>query len=168
MMQITTETQLPHQSLHQSPHQSLYDRDFNLWLEHLIAQLKSRKLEDIDVENLVKELESLAARDRRELKNRLTTLLEHLLKRCYVRSEYDYAGWQVTIARTRIEIENILEQSPSLRNYLNSPELFQNALQNSLRILRANSDYKSIEFPNSWQFESDIDSLLNIDFWEID
>jgi hypothetical protein len=145
---------------------SLYEQDLNLWLERSIAQLKSGKLEDIDVANLIEELAGLAARDRRELKNRLTTLLEHLLKRCYVKSEYDYAGWQVTIARTRIEIENILEQSPSLKNYINSPELFQNALQNSLRILRANSDYKSIEFPDSWQFESDIDSVLNIDFWD--
>jgi hypothetical protein len=47
---------------------SLYDRDFY----------------NLDVENLVEELEGLAGRDKRELKNRLRTLLEHLLKRLYV------------------------------------------------------------------------------------
>jgi hypothetical protein len=96
----------------------------------------------------------------------LTTLLEHLLKRCYVKSDYDYAGWQVTIARTRIEIENILEQSPSLKNYINSPELFDAAFKNALRIVRAESGYKSIDFPDSWQFRNDIDSILSVNFWE--
>jgi hypothetical protein len=76
---------------------SLYDRDLNLWLEAAIAQLKAGDFHNLDVENLVEELEGLAGRDRRELENRLTTLLEHLLKRCYVKSEYDYAGWVRTI-----------------------------------------------------------------------
>jgi hypothetical protein len=144
----------------------LYESDLNLWLENAIAQLKSGKLQDLDIENLIEELEGLAGRDRRELKNRLTTLLEHLLKRCYVKSDYDYAGWQVTIARTRIEIENILEQSPSLKNYINSPELFDAAFKNALRIVRAESGYKSIDFPDSWQFRNDIDSILSVNFWE--
>lgn len=150
-----------------APKTSLYECDLNLWLETTIAQLKSGKLHDLDVENLVEELEGLAGRDRRELKSRLTALLEHLLKRCYVKSEYDYAGWQTTIARTRIEIENILEQSPSLRNYINSPELFQNAFRNSLRIVREESGYKSANFPDLWEFDYDVDSLLTINFWEI-
>ena len=91
---------------------SLYDQDLNLWLETVIAQLKSGSLENLDIENLVEELEGLAGRDRRELRRRLSTLLEHLLKRCYVESEYDYAGWEITIDRTRFEIIGILSQSP--------------------------------------------------------
>jgi len=145
----------------------LYKQDLNLWLEQAIAQLKSGQLKELDIENLIEELEGLAGRDRRELKNRLTTLLEHLLKRCYVESEYDYAGWQITIIRNRIEIENILEQSPSLKHYLNSPELFENAYNSALRLVRAESDYKSVNFPNSWQFGSDIDAILSVDFWEL-
>jgi len=144
----------------------LYEQDLNLWLEGAIAQLKSGQLKELDIENLIEELEGLAGRDRRELKNRLTTLLEHLLKRCYVKSEYDYAGWQVTIIRTRIEIENILEQSPSLRNYLNSPELFENVYKAALRLVRCESG-KLVKFPNSWQFSSDIDTILSVDFWEL-
>ena len=66
---------------------SLYEQDLNLWLETAIAQLKSGDLQNLDVENLVEELEGLAGRDRRELKSRLATLIEHLLKRCYVKSE---------------------------------------------------------------------------------
>jgi hypothetical protein len=146
---------------------SLYEQDLNLWLETAIAQLKAGDLQSLDVENLIEELEGLAGRDRRELKNRLATLLEHLLKRCYVRSEYDYAGWENTIYRTRFEILNILEQSPSLINYINQPEVFQSAFEFSLRILRKNEDYKNSDFPNSWQFSDDIENILNIDFWDL-
>jgi len=63
---------------------SLYDRDLHLWLEEMIAQLKAGDFQNLDIENLVEELEGLASRDRREIKQRLTTLIEHLLKRCYV------------------------------------------------------------------------------------
>lgn len=145
---------------------SLYDRDLNLWLEAAIAQLKAGDFHNLDVENLVEELEGLAGRDRRELENRLTTLLEHLLKRCYVKSEYDYAGWVRTINRTRMEIRKIFKQSPSLKNYANSSELFQDAFEDALQLMRADPDYKSVNFPDTWQFSRDIDSLLTIDFWD--
>jgi hypothetical protein len=149
-----------------APKQSLYERDLNLWLENAIAQLKQGQLQDLDVENLIEELEGLAGRDRRELKQRLTTLIEHLLKRCYVKSDYDYAGWVETIDRTRNIIRDILKQSPSLKNYVNDPELFQNAFNDALRIVRRNQGYKSVNFPDSWQFSRDIESILVIDFWE--
>ena len=145
---------------------SLYDQDLNLWLETAIIQLKTGNLQELDVENLIEELEGLAGRDRRELKNRLTTLIEHLLKRCYVKSEYDYAGWQTTIARTRIKIREILRQSPSLKNYINSRELFQQSFEDALFIVRSGVGYKSVEFPDSWEFNQDIESMLSVDFWE--
>ncbi len=145
---------------------SLYDQDLNLWLETAIMQLKAGDLQSLDIKNLIEELEGLAGRDRRELKNRLATLLEHLLKRCYVKSEYDYAGWENTIYRTRFEILNILEQSPSLKNYINQPEVFQSAFEFSLRILRKNKDYKNSDFPSNWQFSNDIEDILNTDFWD--
>ena len=108
----------------------------------------------------------MAGRDRRELENRLTTLLEHLLKRLYVKSEYDYAGWVRTINRTRMEIYKILRQSPSLKNYANSPELFQDAFDDALKLMRSDPDYKSVNFPNTWQFSRDIDAILNVNFCE--
>lgn len=145
---------------------SLYDRDLNLWLETAIAQLKTGNLQDLDIENLIEELEGLAGRDRRELKNRLATLIEHLLKRCYVKSEYDYAGWVETIDRTRYAIRDILKQSPSLKNYVKSPELFQEAFDDALRLVRRNQGYKSVQFPDKWEFSCAIDDILRTDFWE--
>ena len=154
------------QALPKPSQTSLYDRDLNLWLEEAIAQLKVGNFHNLDVENLIEELEGLAGRDRRELKQRLTTLIEHLLKRCYVNSEYDCAGWVETIDRTRNSIRDILKQSPSLKSYASNPELFQDAFEDALRIVKRNKGYKSVDFPKSWQFSHDIDLLLTIDFWE--
>ena len=144
--------------------QSLYESDLNLWLEQTIAQLQAGNFHDLDIANLIEELDGLAGRDRRELKQRLTTLIEHLLKRCYIKSEYDYAEWVRTINRTRLAICDILKQSPSLKNHANSPELFQEAFEDALRLLRSDPDYTSIEFPDNWQFSYDIDALLNANF----
>ena len=79
----------------------------------------------------------MARRDRRELKSRLAKLIEHLLKRCYIKTEYDYAGWEETIDRNRFEILNILEQSPSLKNYINVPDVFQQAFDFALRTVES-------------------------------
>ena len=115
----------------------LYKQDLNLWLEQAIAQLKLGQLKELDIENLIEELEGLARRDRRELKSRLAKLIEHLLKRCYIKTEYDYAGWEETIDRNRFEILNILEPSPSLKNYINVPDVFQQAFDFALRTVES-------------------------------
>jgi Domain of unknown function DUF29 len=150
-----------------TPKVSLYDRDLNLWLEMAIGQLKTGDLHNLDVENLIEELEGLAGRDKRELRSRLATLLEHLLKRCYVKSNYDYAGWEITIDRTRFEIMGILQDSPSLKNYLGSHELFYEAFALALRTVRKNQGYDFVEFPDTWQFSYDMDAILSVDFWEV-
>jgi hypothetical protein len=96
---------------------SLYDRDLNLWVEHTLAQLKARDFNNLDLENLIEELEGLAGRDRRELKNRLGELLEHILKRTYVSMPENYRGWLESINKQRITLRDLLEQSPSLKPY---------------------------------------------------
>ena len=73
-------------------------------------------LQNLDIDNLIEELEGLAGRDRRELKNRLKTLLEHLLKRLYVNISQEFNGWERAIREQRSQLESILEQSPSLRS----------------------------------------------------
>jgi hypothetical protein len=141
---------------------SLYDQDLHLWLETAIAQLKAGDLNDLDIENLIEELDGLAGRDRRELKNRLRVLLEHLLKRLYIDMPQEFNGWQRTIREQRRQIELILEQSPSLRNIW--IEYFDDQWRSAIKDVRA--EYQKTTFPDVWQFSRDIDSLLNIDFWE--
>ncbi|CAN1209884.1 DUF29 domain-containing protein [Tumidithrix helvetica PCC 7403] len=141
---------------------SLYERDLNLWLEQAISQLKSGDFHNLDVVNLIEELEGLAGRDRRELKSRLRTLLEHLLKRIYINLPECFNGWEITIREQRSQLEDIFEQSPSLKAIWE--EAFNSAWRSALK--NTCQEYRNFTFPDAWQFSHDIDSLLTIDFWE--
>jgi hypothetical protein len=145
--------------------QTLYDTDLNLWLETVIAQLRSGDLQNIDVENLIEELEGLAGRDRRELKNRLTVLVEHILKRCYVDMSNEFRGWEKTIRQQRSELKELLNQSPSLKRYF--AQRFDDAFDDALIEVRDEYESKGYQFPDTWQFGCDIDSILSAEFWKI-
>ncbi|MEI6426792.1 MAG: DUF29 domain-containing protein [Pseudanabaena sp. ELA607] len=141
--------------------QTLYDTDLNLWLETVIAQLRSGDLQNVDVENLIEELEGLAGRDKREVASCLKTLIEHLLKRCYVDMPNEFRGWEVTIRTQRFELEQILEQSPSLKRHF--VESFDKCFKVAVKDVQGN--YPQYQLPDTWQFGCDIDSMLNQEFW---
>lgn len=145
-----------------APPSTLYDRDLNLWLGEAIAKLKAGDFHNLDVENLIEELEGLAGRDRREIDSRLITLLEHILKRCYVNMPDCFGGWQNTIATQRNELTLILEQSPSLKRYF--LDRFDRNFAAALR--KVTDAYPKFEFPNKWQFERDVDAVMSVKFWE--
>lgn len=140
---------------------SLYESDYLLWTQETIAKLKARDFDHVDFENLIEEIEDLGRSYRDELESRLDVLLSHILKRLYVPLANDYNGWERTIREQRKQIRRRLEKSPSLKNYL--PEVFDNIWQDVIKEVR--EDYPQYEFPDLWQFERDIDTLLNGNFW---
>jgi hypothetical protein len=146
MTQITTKT--------------LYDRDFALWVEETVTKLKEREFDRVDWENVIEEIESLSKRDKRELKNRLITLFEHILKRDYVPLPDCYRGWEVTIKRTQSQLRDIIADSPSLGNLLQeiARDCYYEALANMQIEYEAN-------FPSLYPFSDDVDSLLTEEFW---
>ncbi len=141
---------------------SLYDRDFLLWIEDTVTKLKARDFEHLDLENLIEEVESLGRSERRELLSRLTTLVEHLIKRLYVPIPNDYNGWERTIREQRRQLRALLKDSPSLMSTWSEffPEAWD-AARNDLC-----EEYKQVSFPDRWPYASDIESILNLDFWE--
>jgi hypothetical protein len=140
---------------------TLYDRDLNLWLLETIERLKARNYETIDFEHLIEELEGLAGRDKRELESRLGVMLNHLLKRLYVASPYDYRGWESTIREQRRQLQLLLKQSPSLRSYF--IEVFSAAWQYGLSEVKY--DYPQVQFPHEWEFDSNVEAILSEEFW---
>lgn len=140
----------------------LYDRDFVAWCEATVVHLKAHKFDEVDLDHLIEEIEGLAGRDKRELQSRLIVLLTHLLKRIYVRSSYDYRGWENTVREQRQELELLLKQSPSLCNYF--AEVFDSSRQYALKNVRAN--YPQVQFPDSWPFSREVDNLLSETFWQ--
>ena len=144
------------------PPLTLYNRDLDLWLETAIAQLKAGDFHNLDVENLIEELEGLSGSNKREVETRLKRLIEHILKRCYVDIPEYYRGWLLTIFEQRDELKTLLRQSPSLKHHF--LKMFDDCFETSLK--RIKIEYPDYQFPDKWQFGCNIDTMLNVDFWE--
>ena len=95
--------------------ESLYESDFLLWTQDTIAKLRAKDFDHVDLENLIEEIESLGKSDKKEIKSRLTTLLEHLIKRIYIDMPQEFNGWERTIRNQRTGIELAMMDSPSLK-----------------------------------------------------
>jgi hypothetical protein len=141
---------------------SLYERDFLLWTEETVNLLKTRDFDDLDLDNLIEEIEALGRSEKKELKSRLLTLLEHILKRLYVKIPREYNGWERTIREQRIQIELLLDDSPSLKTQWY--EACDRAWELALK--KVSGDYPKVEFPDICPFATSIETLLNRDFWE--
>jgi hypothetical protein len=141
---------------------SLYESDYLLWTQEVVLKLKARDFDNVDLENLIEEIEDLGHSKKDELKSRLNTLLEHLLKRIYVDMPQEFNGWQRTIREQRKRLDWLLDANPSLKTVWN--DTFNIAWRYALRDIR--EDYPQYQFPNTWQFGRDIETVLNTVFWE--
>ncbi len=129
--------------------QTLYERDYALWLETTIEQLRQGKFSVLDLENLIEELESMGRSDRRDAESLLTRLFEHLLKLSYweLEREYNQRGWKVEIRNFRLQINNLLEDSPSLKSYLE--KIFEKSYNNARKMLIDATGLDATNFPTS-------------------
>ncbi len=75
---------------------TLYDKDFYAWTQQQVELLKAQQWNQVDIENLIEELDSLGKQQRQELRNRLGVLLGHLLKWHY-QPEARSKSWTGTI-----------------------------------------------------------------------
>ncbi|AFY61268.1 DUF29 domain-containing protein [Synechococcus sp. PCC 6312] len=135
----------------------LYEQDLVLWYQETLTRLQQRDFNQLDIENLIEEIESLANRERRELRSRLFVLLCHYLKRLYVPSEPDYRGWDATIRKQQRQLRQILKDSPSLKNYAHEQfsEIWHDALE------EVNAAYPNVTFPQAWSLTQTIDELVS-------
>jgi hypothetical protein len=96
---------------------SLYEQDFYAWTQEQARLIKQKAFEKLDITHLFDEVESMGAREKSELKSRLTILLMHLLKWKY-QPEYQSKSWKATIMEQRFSIQDVLDDNPSLKSQL--------------------------------------------------
>ena len=110
----------------------IYDRDYHLWLEETAQLLKNRDFNQLDLENLIEEIETLGRSERNKLISSLRLIYQHLLKWQY-QPEKRSKSWTDTIDRERDNINDYIEDMPSLKRLLDNPEAIAKAYNRGRR-----------------------------------
>ena len=123
---------------------SLYEIDNEQWLEQTINLLKNNRLEELDLEHLIEELEELSRRDKLTVESFLEQIIRHLLLYQYWTEQNDDNSnhWKAEIMSFRTQTNEYLNQN--LRNHLltNQSKIYEKAL----KYVRQKTGYK-ITFP---------------------
>ncbi|BAZ70450.1 MAG: DUF29 domain-containing protein [Pelatocladus maniniholoensis HA4357-MV3] len=138
----------------------LYETDFYAWTQEQVSLLKAQKWDEVDTGNLIEEIESLGRKERQELRNRLGVLLGHLLKWQF-QSEKRSSSWLGTIREQRVQIKLLLEDSPSLKPYLN--EIFLAAYELGLALAIRETQLGEQIFPEKCPYTPE--QVTNPDFF---
>ncbi|MDJ0731798.1 MAG: DUF29 domain-containing protein [Crocosphaera sp.] len=125
----------------------LYETDDHLWLEGTIRLLKENCLEELDVENLIEELDSLGRRDKNRVESFLRQIIIHLLLLQYWTNEYNYnyRHWRGEIATFRVQINKYL--TTNLKNYLT--EALEAIYQDAVFIVTEKTGLNKSVFPEN-------------------
>lgn len=91
-----------------------YEKDFYGWTQEQASLLRTGRLNELDIENLVEEVETMGRSEKRELESRLTVLLLHLLKWKY-QDVRRGRGWELFIDEQRLRFVETLEENPGLK-----------------------------------------------------
>jgi len=139
---------------------SLYEVDFYGWTQEQVELLRSGRLGEIDLYNVIEEIEDMGKRQKQELRSRLTILFVHLLKWQY-QPNLQGRSWVLTIKVQRFEIKNHLAENSSLKSSLN--DAIGKAWKAALLKAEQETGLRSSTFPQEcpWAFEQ----VMDDDFW---
>src|SRR3954447_13984930 len=96
---------------------SLYDQDFFAWANEQARLLRAGRLSEADIAHIAEEIESMGRSEKRELVNRLTVLLLHLLKWQF-QPTHRGTSWRLSINNARDALADHLDDNPSLKSQL--------------------------------------------------
>lgn len=99
---------------------TIYEQDFQVWLERTISHLQKGEFAALDIDNLIEELTELGKSEKRTLESNLMILLAHLLK---LKVQHDAPpsmkdSWYRSVIEHRQRVQKNLRDTPSLKSYL--------------------------------------------------
>ena len=139
---------------------TLYDTDFVQWLDCTAQLLKERRFDELELDKLIEEIETLNQHEKQAIEQSLEILLTHLLKWHY-QPGHRSRIWQSTIQEQRQRIAKLLKDSPSLKNYV------QYKFKACYALARQRADAETIIFLQSFpeQCPYSMTEILNADFF---
>ncbi|MEH2387546.1 MAG: DUF29 domain-containing protein [Nostoc sp.] len=141
---------------------TLYEQDFYAWVEQTAELLRLQHWDTLDLEHLIEEVVDLGKSQQRALQSALRLVLSHLLKWKY-QPERRSRSWQVTITRERLNLDELLQESPSLRRFLNDAEWINITYQRSRREAIVETGLLEDDLAIGCPFT--VDEILDLDFY---
>lgn len=96
-----------------------YETDFYLWTQQQAALLRQGALSAIDVKHLAEEIEDMGRSQRDATGSHTVIVIMHLLKWKYQQDRRSNS-WRDSVVNGRIQIEDLLENNPSLKPQMQS------------------------------------------------
>ncbi|MEB3120017.1 MAG: DUF29 domain-containing protein [Snowella sp.] len=138
---------------------TLYEQDFNLWLEETVNLLKNRQLDQLDYDNLIEEIESMGKRDKHALESNLEKILMHLLKWQYQKDKRSNS-WRYTIIEHRNRLKKDFRDSPSLKRYFD--DVLEDCYQTARKFASEETGLDIKTFPVDLPFKKE--NILDPDY----
>ena len=139
---------------------NLYEHDFYAWANEQATLLRTGNLSAADIEHIAEEIESMGKTEKRELVNRLSVLIAHLLKWQF-QSSFRSKSWFRTIREQRFRLQRHMVDNPSLKSSLN--EAINDGYRLAVIIATDETNLDEATFPPTcpWSF----DQLMDERFW---
>jgi hypothetical protein len=139
--------------------QLLYAEDFVAWADTMAQLLKQGKLDALDLEHLIEEVEDLGNRHRDSLRSQLTRLLMHLLKWEF-QPQKQTGSWLGSIKESRKQISRLLRDYPSLQNHLY--DALERCYQDAMEDASEETGLSIQQFPPQCPYN--VEKILDHDF----
>lgn len=147
---------------------TLYQTDYSAWAKRQAELLRTGRFVELDIAHLLEELGDMGKSDKRELENRLSILLAHLLKWEYQYPllserwrEFDGRSWRATIIEQRDRVNKLLKQAPGLKAVL--AEIIAEAYTDAIQLASKETRLPPETFPEQCAYQTE--SLLDDDFY---
>jgi hypothetical protein len=138
---------------------SLYDQDFYLWLETTVKLLQERRLDELDFDNLIEEIDAIGRNEKHALQNNLQIIFMHLLKYQY-QPQKQSNRWRYPLLEHRYRLGITLKDSPSLKVYFQ--QIFAECYTKVCKIVALELELSLDSFPEKPPFTPE--EILDIDY----
>jgi Domain of unknown function DUF29 len=129
---------------------TLHDVDFVEWASRTAELLRQGRFDEVDFEQVAEEIQDLGDVKKAAARSQMRRLLTHLIE---LRMQPQRAGssWRRSIAEARAEIEDLVEDSPSLRRHMEkTPErTYRRAVKQALDETNLSAKAKQFAIPET-------------------
>jgi uncharacterized membrane protein YgaE (UPF0421/DUF939 family) len=141
---------------------TLYETDFNLWLEETALLIKEGHLERLDIKNLLEEIEGMSRREKDAVESNLIRVMQHLLKWNY-QPQKRSPSWAYTIIEHSRRLNMAFKNSPSLKRYFD--DVFDECYTAACQAASVETQLSLVTFPKSCPFsKSDVLDINSDDY----